>query len=74
MDGCRYSLREAHGWRVLYALRDARGGIAAYRPPDYWLHTRLGGDPDIVGRYRLQYDGLTPYWVWDRATAVGVTP
>jgi hypothetical protein len=68
LDGRCYSLREAHGWRTLYVLRGAASGrLNAFRPPDYRLHLQAGGDPDIVGRYRLQYDGLTPLWAWYRA-------
>lgn len=66
MDGCRYSLREARGWRVLYALRGAASGrLNVYRPSDYDCHVRAGGHPDIIGRYRLQYAGLSPFWAWE---------
>lgn len=64
LDGDRTSLQHAEGSRLLYAVASATRGLAVVSPSRYG-HC---GQPDIVGCYRLRYDGLHALWRWERAT------
>lgn len=66
LDGTLMPLRHC---RVRYALRHQNGMLAVVPAGDYWRYVRAGYDANLVGRYRLVYDGLKAFWEWTRTPA-----